>query len=166
LRRAVFAILGTAAATSLLVTLKAQQPDAPQLPSAATAPAQPADEPSPRGPANAPAGTGPAAPRKGGASKTAGPAPVNGTFSGRTVTTLYGPVTVKITLAGGKMTDVAAALPQNGRSAEVSGFAGPQLRQQALTRQSATLDTVSGATYTSDGYRQSLQSALDQVKRG
>ncbi|MBV9039559.1 MAG: FMN-binding protein [Acidimicrobiia bacterium] len=63
------------------------------------------------------------------------------------------------------MTDVQALqLPSDyARSQQISDYAGPKLRQEALDAQSANIDTVSGATYTSDGYRQSLQSALDQV---
>ena len=50
------------------------------------------------------------------------------------------------------------------RSAEISSYAGPILRQEALQAQSAQIDLVSGATYTSSGYEQSLQAVLDQVR--
>ncbi len=72
---------------------------------------------------------------------------------------------VRVTLQGTRITDVEALhLPSDReRSAEISDFAGPRLRQEALKAQSANIDTVSGATYTSEGYRQSLQSALDQA---
>jgi uncharacterized protein with FMN-binding domain len=95
-------------------------------------------------------------------------APAGGdvTIDGRTIDTPYGPVAVTITVHNGKIVDIDALLPQYGHSGELSRQAGPRLRQQALVRQSARLDTVSGATFTSDSYRQSLQSALDQVKRG
>jgi uncharacterized protein with FMN-binding domain len=49
------------------------------------------------------------------------------------------------------------------RSQGISSDAGPQLRSEALRAQSARINTVSGATYTSDGYAQSLQSALDRA---
>jgi uncharacterized protein with FMN-binding domain len=51
----------------------------------------------------------------------------------------------------------------NQHSRDISAAAAPQLRQEALRSQSASIDTVSGATYTSEGYRQSLQAALDQA---
>ena len=88
------------------------------------------------------------------------------TVRGRPAATPYGPVTVTVTVAGGRITDVSAVLPSSGESAAVAADAGPKLRQQALAKQSAKLDTVSGATYTSEGYRKSLQSALDQFRSG
>ena len=54
----------------------------------------------------------------------------------------------------------------DGRSQQISTFAGQQLAQQALAAQSANIDGVSGATYTSDSYKTSLQSALDQLHTG
>ena len=67
--------------------------------------------------------------------------------------------------SGGKITDVQAVqLPETDpRSAQISSFAAPQLRQSVLSAQSANIDAVSGATYTSDGYKQALQSALDRA---
>jgi uncharacterized protein with FMN-binding domain len=72
-------------------------------------------------------------------------------------------VQLKVTVSGGKITNVEAVqLPSgDGKSAEISSYAGPQLRQSALTKQSANIDAVSGATYTSDGYKAALQAALD-----
>jgi uncharacterized protein with FMN-binding domain len=80
----------------------------------------------------------------------------------------YGDVQVQVTTSGGKITQVTAVrLPTgDGRSQEISSFAGPQLAQQALAAQSANIDGVSGATYTSESYRASLQSALDQLPAG
>jgi uncharacterized protein with FMN-binding domain len=84
------------------------------------------------------------------------------------VQTEYGPVQVRIVVAGGRMTDATAVqLPDHAaRSVQINGRAAPILRQEALSAQNATIDTVSGATYTSQGYRGSLQSALDAAKRG
>ncbi|MEA2378609.1 MAG: hypothetical protein QOD13_2516 [Thermoleophilaceae bacterium] len=77
----------------------------------------------------------------------------------------YGDVQVQVTTSGGRITRVAAVrLPgADGRSQQISSYAGPQLAQQALAAQSANIDGVSGATYTSESYRASLQSALDQL---
>jgi uncharacterized protein with FMN-binding domain len=49
------------------------------------------------------------------------------------------------------------------KSSEISGYAEPLLRRSALSKQSASIDAVSGATYTSDGYKTALQSALDKA---
>ena len=70
-------------------------------------------------------------------------------------------------MAGGKLTDVVALeLPTGRRSGQISNYAAPTLRQEALQAQSAKIDLVSGATYTSDAYTQSLQAALDQAGVG
>lgn len=76
----------------------------------------------------------------------------------------YGNVQVQITVSGGKLIDVAAlALPVGGHSGRISNFVAPILRTQALAAQSASIDGVSGATYTSRAYAASLQGALDQA---
>lgn len=87
------------------------------------------------------------------------------TVTGSLVNTQFGPVQVQVTAQSGKITDVqAVALPNaDGHSASISQYAGPQLSQQALAAQSANIDGVAGASYTSQGYRQSLQSALTQL---
>ncbi|MGW0226732.1 FMN-binding protein [Actinopolymorpha singaporensis] len=85
--------------------------------------------------------------------------------AGETADTPYGPVQVQVTLVGHRITDVTALqLPGgNQRSSEIAGFSAPELRKEALSAQSAHIDSVSGATYTSEGYRTSLQSALDKA---
>ncbi|WP_328840173.1 FMN-binding protein [Streptomyces europaeiscabiei] len=86
------------------------------------------------------------------------------TLTGSAVTTEYGPVQVRITVNGGKITGAEAVQqPSGGRSTQISGDAIPKLNQAAVAAGSADIDAVSGATYTSTGYKQSLQSALDQA---
>ncbi|WP_069761384.1 FMN-binding protein [Streptomyces sp. LUP47B] len=87
------------------------------------------------------------------------------TVTGDTVQTRWGPVQVRITIKDGKLTEVTAVTypTDNPRDQEINSYALPRLRTEALQAQSAQIDTVSGATYTSDGYRQSLQSALDSA---
>ncbi|WP_328457925.1 FMN-binding protein [Amycolatopsis sp. NBC_00438] len=94
---------------------------------------------------------------------TPAPAGGGGTFTGEAADTRYGPVQVQITVAGGKITDAQAVqYPQeSGRDVRINSAAVPELNQEALQAQSAQIDTVSGATYTSEGYQQSLQSAID-----
>lgn len=87
------------------------------------------------------------------------------TVQGDTIQTRYGPVQLRVTLNAGRITAVSAVqVPDSGpRDQEITGFAVPQLTQEAIAAQSAHIDTVSGATYTSEGYIQSLQSALDKA---
>lgn len=103
------------------------------------------------------------APSAGGS--TSGGSSASGTFTGTAAETRYGPVQVQVTVSGGKLTDVRALQLTNrdGRSVAISQQAAPILRQEALQAQSATIQAVSGATYTSEGYTTSLQSALDQA---
>jgi uncharacterized protein with FMN-binding domain len=76
-------------------------------------------------------------------------------------------VQVEITIKGHQLLDVQALqLPSDrARSARISSQAGPLLRTEALQAQSAHIQMVSGASYTSAGYQQSLQAALDQANR-
>ncbi len=87
------------------------------------------------------------------------------TFTGAVAQTQYGDVQVQVTVAGGRITDVTALhlTDRDGRSVAISQQAAPILRQEALQAQSAQIQAVSGATFTSEGYTTSLQSALDQA---
>src|SRR5258706_6412855 len=86
------------------------------------------------------------------------------TATGSLIDTFFGPVQVQVTITNGKITSiVAVALPTGGRSGRIAQYAEPILQAEALAAQSANIDFVSGATYTSDGYQRSLQSALDQL---
>ena len=88
----------------------------------------------------------------------------DGTYTGATATNRYGSVKVTITVSGGKVTAVnATANANDNHSAEINTQAVPVLKSETLAAQSADLSTVSGATYTSDSYVTSLQSALDQA---
>ena len=89
------------------------------------------------------------------------------TLDGPVVDTDYGNVQVRVTLQANKIVDVQALqLPSDrSRSARISQYAGPLLRKEALQAQSAKIDLVSGASYTSDGYAQSLQGALNSAGR-
>jgi uncharacterized protein with FMN-binding domain len=90
--------------------------------------------------------------------------PAAHTFIGDNVPNQYGDVQVQITVQGHVLVDVQALqLPSSHqRSQEISGAAAPILRQEALQAQSAQIDLLSGATFTSESYAQSLQSALDR----
>jgi uncharacterized protein with FMN-binding domain len=87
------------------------------------------------------------------------------TYTGDSASTRWGPVQVQITVADGTITDVSVVdYPQeNGKDQQINARALPVLVQETLDAQSADIDMVSGATVTSDGYVESLQSALDQA---
>jgi uncharacterized protein with FMN-binding domain len=93
------------------------------------------------------------------------PSPTSGqeVIAGDVIDTRFGSVQVQVTLSNGVLIDVQALqLPDSDRhSAQISDEVAPYLRQMALEAQSADIDLISGATYTSDGYARSLQSALD-----
>jgi uncharacterized protein with FMN-binding domain len=74
-------------------------------------------------------------------------------------------VQVRVTVTDGKITAVQGLVltGNDPRSAQISSLAEPTLQQEALGKQSAAIDAVSGATFTSAGYAQSLQSALDKL---
>ncbi len=90
-------------------------------------------------------------------------AAVSGTFRGAGVSTRYGEVQVQVTIAAGTITDVSALqlTDRDQRSVQISNHAAPVLRSQVLAAQSAAVQSVSGATSTSEGYLTSLQAALD-----
>jgi uncharacterized protein with FMN-binding domain len=90
------------------------------------------------------------------------------TVTGDEAQTRYGPVQVQISVDNGRITDVETVEypTDTPRDAEINQFAIPQLNQETLAANSARIDMVSGATYTSDGYITSLQSALDKAGLG
>ena len=90
-------------------------------------------------------------------------ASVSGKFTGTSESTRYGSVQVEIVVAAGKITDVVALhlTDQGARSVQLSNGAAPILRSEVLTSQKAAVANVSGATYTSDAYLLSVQSAID-----
>jgi uncharacterized protein with FMN-binding domain len=153
MRRALFAVSSTIAGLVMLLSFKTQSP-AVSTPAAASTPdttGGSAADPT------TPAASGAATPASGTATTK--------TVVGDAADTRWGPVQVQITVADGAVTAVTAVeYPQNnGRDMEINSFAIPQLNQEATAAKSATIDTVSGATVTSDGYIQSLQSALDKA---
>lgn len=85
--------------------------------------------------------------------------------TGEVVNGPYGPSQVAITLSGGKITKVTVLqhTDDGANSQQIDGNALPKLTAETLTAQSAKIDAVSGASYTSAGYIKSLQSALDKA---
>lgn len=109
--------------------------------------------------------TAPAQPAASGAPSAAATAP-SGTFTGSVVQTRFGNMQVAVTIADGVITDVTALqlTDHDGKSVNISNRAAPILRAEVLSAQSATVHNVGGATYTTRGYLQSLQSALDAAR--
>lgn len=111
-------------------------------------------------------GTQPAAPNPSPAPSSQ--AAADGTFTGQPVDVRYGYVQVRVIVSGGRIADIQPLqLPSDrARSAYISQYSAPVLRSEAIQAQSARIDVVSGATYTSAGYAQSLESALQQDHLG
>jgi uncharacterized protein with FMN-binding domain len=143
LRRVVLATAATVSGVVLLLSLKpASDPDAQAA-----------------GAAPPPAAAGQESPQGGAAARG------SGTVDGDVVQTQYGKVQVRLTVAEGKITKAdAVQAPKGGTSDQKTALAVPRLNQEAVAAQSAGIDAVSGATYTSTGYKKSLQSAIDRMK--
>jgi uncharacterized protein with FMN-binding domain len=173
MRRAILTLGSTAAGVAALLSFKthssvadvAEPGASPAAASAAAAPAASATAP-------AKAKASPAAsPMKMKAKASASPMSGSGgstttrTITGAVETTMYGPMQVKVTLEGQKITSVSVVQETNDgqESQQIDSFSIPKLTAETLTAQSARIDTVSGATTTSQGYIGSLQSALDQA---
>lgn len=145
MRRSPIVLSATVAGTAGVLAFHAQTP-AVQTATASTAAAP---------------STATATPAPSSASATTG----SGTATGDAVDTQYGAAQVRVTVEDGKITKVEALQLQGNdpRSVQISSSAEPVLQQEALTDQTADVDAVSGATFTSASYTQSLQSALDKL---
>jgi len=166
--RAVLTLTGTAAGLAALLSFKSHP--------ATFAAAPPAAPPATSGPTSRPAPTStttthPAAGKSATASKSPAAAGKSQAAVARTVTgavtnTQYGPMQVQLTLTGQKITKVTVLqrTDDGSESDEIDSSAIPKLTSETLAAQSAQINAVSGASYTSSGYIQSLQSALDKAK--
>ena len=156
MKRLILAVVGTIAGLIALLSFRTHAGPAAvgSLPAATLGPVPSLVTPSPR--TGAAAGTGPSPP-------STGPGAV--TTLGQTVHTQFDTIQVRIVTAGGRIRSVAfAKLAGDEQLSDlINAQAGPLLLHRTLIAQSAHIDTVSGATYTSDAYRQSLQSALDKA---
>lgn len=89
----------------------------------------------------------------------------SGTFTGQEAETPYGPVQVQVVISDGTISSADAVVYPDGggRDQQINSYAIPILNSETVAAQSDQIDMVSGATYTSNGYLTSLQSALDQA---
>jgi len=171
MKRILLALVGTVAGLTALLSFKSHTGlagrgglPAASLPSSApssAAPSAPSSAPSSPPP---PSSAGPSS----AASSTApsrAPAASARTIAGQAIQTQYGVVQVQVIVSGSTIKNVSflQLTADDPRSAAINSQAAPILLQQTLSAQSANIDGVSGATYTSEGYVQSLQSALDQA---
>ena len=126
-------------------------------------------------PSSTPTATVPVSPATTASSTTASPttagptaaAPAPTVVNGASFANRYGDVQVQATFAAdGSLAnvDVLQVPSRDGKSVAINNYAVPRLNSEALTAQSADVHTVSGATYTSIGYEQSLQSAIDAAR--
>jgi hypothetical protein len=154
MKRLILAVVGTISGLIALLSFRTHAGPATvgSLPAASLGPVPSLVTPSAR--TGAAAGTGPSPPSGG---------PV--TTLGQAVTDQYGTIQVRIVTVGGQVRSVSFAqlVGDEELSDLINAQAGPLLLHRTLIAQSAQIDTVSGATYTSDAYRQSLQSALDKA---
>ena len=164
MRRILFVLMSTLAVVVLLFGYRTSTPS-PAVPgTSAVAAAGSGTDSSTGSSTGSAATTVPAAPSSSGSGSSSGASGTE-TVTGRTVQTRWGPVQVRVTVTGGQLTVVDALQVPSGNSKDVriNRAAVPVLEREALQAQSADIDAVSGATYTSEGYITSLQSALDQA---
>ena len=158
MKRVIASLLGTITGLVVLLSFKSHGSTTASVPPAISA----------TGPDTASTGTG-ATPAPStsasGAASTGTTSSATKTITGNSVDTRWGPVQVRITVTGGKLASVTAVVYpwSNGRDQEINSAAVPALNKEAIAAGSAKIDMISGATYTSTGYIQSLQSALDQA---
>ena len=166
--RAVLALTGTVAGLAALLTFKSHSAAiaaAPPAPPAASSQATAMLAPTSAATTHTAAGKSATA-GKGQTAAGKSQAAAVRTVTGAVANTQYGPMQVQLTLTGQQITKVTILQQTNvgGESNQIDSSAIPKLTSETLAAQSAKIDAVSGASYTSMGYTQSLQSALDQAK--
>jgi uncharacterized protein with FMN-binding domain len=90
----------------------------------------------------------------------------DGTWTGTAVSEPWGPFQVQVVISGGAITNISVVeSPGDRHSSRINNVAVPLLTESTMSKQTATADLVSGATWTSDSYATSLQAALDAAAR-
>jgi uncharacterized protein with FMN-binding domain len=153
--RVFLAIAGTAVCLALLLSFKSRSTAGPapapatqNVPSHSSRPA-----------------TSKSHPAAASSSRPGNPGGTTATVAGNVMQTIYGPIQVTITVKHGKITAASVPVYPNGspHDQQVNSYALPQLIQETIAADSANISAVSGATYTSQGYIGSLQSAIDKA---
>lgn len=158
--RAVLTLGGTAAGLAALLSFKTH----PATVAADSAPAAPHPAKQSTAPKQSGPGKHPATAKKSGGGGTAQAATTR-TLTGAVENTQYGPMQVAVVMTGRKITNVKVLQRTDlgAESQQIDASAIPKLNSETLAAQSARIDAVSGASYTSQGYKESLQSALDKA---
>lgn len=161
--RVFLATIGTVACLTLLLTFKSRSTAG--LPSAPVIQNVPSHSPRPATSKGHPTAAGSARPGTGKPGKPGKQGTTTATVAGDLTQTIYGSIQVTITVKDGKITAVSVPVSPNGspHDQEISSYALPQLIQETVAADSANISAVSGATYTSQGYISSLQSAIDKA---
>lgn len=164
MRRVAFALIGTVAGLVALLSFKTQQGSVTGAPAATATSGTDPGAAAGDGPATTPTSPSTTAPSTS-PSSTRSSTSATRTVTGDEAQTQFGPVQVKITVKAGKLISVAAVEypTESPRDQEINSYAIPQLNQEAVSAGNARIDMVSGATFTSQGYLESLQSALDKA---
>lgn len=166
MRTIVYSLLTAVSGIVLLFSYRGSVGDLAAVNSAPTSPSLPAGAgvDTTQSPATGPSAAATPAPSIGAPPAASGVR--DGIYSGVASPTRFGPVQVQVTVTGGAITDVnVLQYPDgNGRDQQINARALPILIDETTSAQSASIDMVSGATYTSRGYLASLQSALDQAR--
>jgi len=149
MRRGPIVIGATVAGTAGVLAFHAQAPTVPTATAAAVAMTSAATTPT----------------TTSGTSTSSGSSTASGTATGAAIDTQYGAAQVRVTVRNGTIVKLEALQLQGNdpRSVQISGSAAPVLQQEVLAKQTAAVDAVSGATFTSASYMQSVQSALDKL---
>ena len=166
MRRAVIVLGSTAVGLAALLSFKTHSLAAPQPPASTSAASTGTSPAVASGAAAGSGNTASATPTASAAPRvSAGTQAATRTVTGTVANTQYGPMQVQLTLAGTKITKVTVLqrTDDGAESDQIDANAIPRLTSETLAAQSAHIDAVSGASYTSSGYIQSLQSALDQA---
>jgi uncharacterized protein with FMN-binding domain len=149
MRRGPIVIGATVAGTAGVLAFHAQAPTVPTATAAAVAMTSAATTPT----------------TTSGTSTSSGSSTASGTATGAAIDTQYGAAQVRVTVRNGRIVKLEALQLQGNdpRSVQISGSAAPVLQEEVLAKQTAAVDAVSGATFTSASYMQSVQSALDKL---
>jgi uncharacterized protein with FMN-binding domain len=155
MRRVILAVTGTIAGLVALLSFKSHSPTVPVAATSGTSGSSATSSSS-----SSSSTTVPGEFQSGVGALTAG----ESTITGRVANTVYGPVQIELVVKNSKIVKVAVLQqPTNTiHDIQIGQFAFPDLIKETLTAQSAKIDAVSGASYTSAGYIASLQSAVDK----
>jgi uncharacterized protein with FMN-binding domain len=167
-KRAPIVITSTAAGVALLLSFHTSHPSLQIKSASGTSPGGSGSTPATTPQSTTPQSTTPqssgSAPQSTGPTTTA-PAPSNHSATGSDIRYRYGEIEIQVTASGSKITNVTILKDDatDGRSYQINSEAVPILQSETMSAQSSQIDGVSGATYTSQAYVQSLQAALDQL---